>query len=60
MEQELPKLTKQEKWRVYDNNWKKTRYANDPEFRQKAIDRAMIHYYKKQLAKVEAETAAII
>jgi len=52
--EELPKLTKQEKWRGYDNFYKQRKYANDPEFRQKVIDRALAHYYKKQAAKAAA------
>ena len=56
---ELPvKLTRQEKWRVYDNFYKQRKYANDPEFRQRAIDRALAHYYKKRAEKLEAEAAA--
>jgi len=56
--EELPKLTRQEKWRVYDNFYKQRKYANDPEFRQRAIDRALAHYYKKRAEKLEAEAAA--
>jgi hypothetical protein len=56
--EELPKLTKQEKWRVYDNFYKQRKYASDPEFRQKAIDRALAHYYKKREAKMAASAAA--
>lgn len=57
-QEELPKLTRQEKWRVYDNFYKQRKYANDPEFRQRAIDRALAHYYKKRAEKLEAEAAA--
>ena len=57
-QEELPKLTRQEKWRVYDNFYKQRKYASDPEFRQKAIDRALAHYYKKRAAKLGAEAAA--
>ena len=56
--EELPKLTRQEKWRVYDNFYKQRKYASDPEFRQRAIDRALAHYYKKRAEKLEAEAAA--
>jgi hypothetical protein len=56
--EELPKLTKQEKWRVYDNFYKQRKYANNPEYRQKVIDRALAHYYKKRAEKLEAEAAA--
>lgn len=52
--EELPKLTRQEKWRVYDNFYKQRKYANDPEFRQKVRDRALAHYYKKQAEKAAA------
>lgn len=51
---EVTKLTKQEKWRVYDNFYKQRKYASDPEFRQKIIDRALAHYYKKREAKMAA------
>lgn len=52
--EELPKLTRQEKWRVYDNFYKQRKYASDPEFRQKIIDRALAHYYKKRAVKTAA------
>jgi hypothetical protein len=52
--EELPKLTRQEKWRVYDNFYKQRKYASDPEFRQRVIDRASAHYYKKRAEKATA------
>ena len=51
------KLTRQEKWRVYDNFYKQRKYANDPEFRQKVRDRALAHYYMKRAAKVATAVA---
>lgn len=55
---ETIKLTRQEKWRVYDNFYKQRKYATDPEFRQKIIDRATAHYYKKRAEKLAAAAAA--
>lgn len=55
---ELPvKLTRQEKWRVYDNFYKQRKYAANPEYRQKVIDRSLAYYYKKRAEKLAAAAA---
>jgi hypothetical protein len=41
-----------EKEKIKDNQRKKDRYQNDPEFRDKAIKRALERYYKIKEGKV--------
>ena len=47
---EHPEYREQE--RIKDNQRKKDKYQNDPEFREKAIKRALDRYYKKKEEKV--------
>lgn len=46
---EHPEYREQEK--IKDNQRKKDKYKNDPEFREKAIKRALDRYYKKKEEK---------
>jgi hypothetical protein len=46
---EHPEYREQE--RIKDNERKKDKYQNDPEFREKAIKRALDRYYKKKEEK---------
>lgn len=46
--EELPKLTRQEKWRVYDALYKKRKYDNDPEYRKRKQQIALKSYYKRR------------
>lgn len=53
--EELPTLTREEKWRVYDAYWKKRKYDSDPEFREKTRMRALASYYRR---KQQVQTTA--
>jgi hypothetical protein len=47
--QTQPTLTRKEKWRIYDREYKMRKYHTDPTFREKGIKRALLSYYSKRL-----------
>ena len=40
--------------KVRNNNREKTRYANDPEYKERVKAKALAHYYKMKEAKMNA------
>lgn len=48
------KLTRREKWRIYDAFYKKLKYDNDPDYRKRKQEIALKSYHKRK-----AERAAI-
>lgn len=47
--QTQPALTRKEKWRIYDREYKLRKYHTDPAFREKGIKRALLSYYSKRI-----------
>lgn len=52
------KLTRREKWRIYDAFYKKLKYDNDPEYRKRKQEIALKSYHKRKAEKSAAAAPA--
>lgn len=51
------KLTRREKWRIYDAFYKKLKYDNDPDYRKRKQEIALKSYHKRKAEKAIATAA---
>jgi hypothetical protein len=48
---EMKSEISKQKYREYERNWRRQRYHDDPEFREKCRQRAILSYYNRKQAK---------
>jgi len=52
------KLTRREKWRIYDAFYKKVKYDNNPEYRKRKQEIALKSYHKRKAERAAIAAAA--